>query len=89
MVLGSLLPCRYAFGRFSFFWRCLLSVVVAETSGLGSGRFVWHSVESKHPAINCFIVVGQSVHRADAFASGAWQGGVLAGLFQPRPLQAA
>ena len=75
--------------RFLFFWWCLRSVVVAETSGLGSGRFVWRSVESKHPAINCFIVVGRPVHRTDAFAAGAWQGGVLARQFQPRPLQAA
>jgi len=60
-----------------------------EISGLGSGRFVWHSVENKHPAINGFIVVGRPVYRTDAFASGAWQGGVLVGLFQPRPLQAA
>jgi len=89
VALSSLLSCLCSCGRFRFFRRCWRSVVVTESSGLDSGRFAGYPVCLKHPAIGRVIVVGRPVYRTYAFASGAWQGGVLAGQFQPRPMQAA
>ncbi len=83
--MGGLCSC----GRFSFCWWCLRSVVVTVTSGLDSDRFARYSVCLKHPAIRRVILVGRPVHRTYAFASGAWEGGALTWLFQPRPMQAA
>ena len=76
-------------GRFSFCWWCLRSVVITVTSGLDSGHFAGYSVCLKHPCISRVILVWRPVYRTYAFASGAWQGGVLTELFQPRPMQAA